>query len=39
MQMGFLLIGGIACIFAFVIPIIARMFWDWYDGRKKIKEQ
>ena len=38
MQMGLLLIGGIGCILAFVIPIIARVFWDEYDYKKKKKE-
>ena len=38
MEMGFLLIGGVALLFAVVIPIIARMFWDWYDYKKKIKK-
>ena len=35
MSMGLLLIGGITVVFAVVIPTISRMFWDWYDYRKK----
>jgi len=38
MKMGFLLIGLVSCVFAYIIPFIARMFWDWYDNKKKIKE-
>jgi hypothetical protein len=35
MNMGFLLIGGVAAVFAVVLPTIARMFWEWYDNEKK----
>jgi len=33
--MGLLLIGGVTAVFAVVLPTIARMFWDWYDSKKK----
>jgi len=35
MQMGFLLIFGVVCVFTFIIPTIARMFWDWHDCKVK----
>ena len=37
MEMGLLLIGGITLVFTIVIPVISRMFWEWYDYKKKKK--
>ena len=37
MSMGFWFVGGVAVIFAVVIPVVARTFWEWYDEKQMLK--
>ena len=35
MGMGLWFIASMVCLFTFIIPTIARMFWDWHDCKVK----